>query len=103
MHYETGAGITLDFKHEDRDESPFLVVRNVPGIPGVHIYHAASFLTAAAENRSFTIGVDWNDQEPFVIHMEDVRAIAAMVRSDSDRKRGYFEMKWVALNQNDPF
>lgn len=103
MHYETSTGITCNFRHEDRDEMPYVVVRDVPGIPGVLVYHAASFLMAAAEGRAFTIGPDWDDQYPFVIAIEDVQAIAAMVRSAVERKRGYFEMKWVALQPSDPF
>ena len=103
MQYETSTGITVKFRHEDRDEMPYLMVHNVPGIPGIHLYRATSFLTASAENRAFTIGPDWNDQEPFVISIEDVQAVAAMVRSTSDRKRGYFETKWVALDPADPF
>ena len=103
MQYETSTGITVNFRHEQRDAMPHLMLHNVPGIPGIHVYHAASFLTTAAENNAFTIGPDWNDQEPFVISREDVQAIAAMVRSTSDRKRGYFEMRWIALDPSDPF
>lgn len=103
MHYETKAGITFDFRHEDRDEMPYVMVRNVPGIPGIHVYRAASFLTAAAEGRAFTIGPDWNDQEPFAVALDDVHAIAAMVRAASERKRGYFEMHWVASDPSMPF
>lgn len=80
-----------------------MLAQNVPGIPGIHVYPAAIFLTAAAEGHSFTVAPDWNDQEPVVIPVEDVQAIAAMVRLASDRKRGYFEMRWVALDPSLPF
>ena len=103
MHYETSAGVTVQFRHEERDAEPYLMVRDVPGIPGIHTYKAASFLDAAAVNSTFTIGPDWNDQEPFVISLDDVQSIAAMVRAASERKRGYFEMKWVALDPSLPF
>ena len=103
MQYETSTGITVKCRHEDRDEMPYLMVHNVPGIPGIHLYRATSFLITSAENRAFTIGPAWNDQEPFVISIEDVQAVAAMVRSASDRKRGYFETMWVALGPADPF
>ena len=103
MHHETKAGITFNFRHEDRDEAPYVVVNNVPGIPGVHVYHAASFMTAAAEGRAFIISPNWDDQEPITLSRDDVQAVAKMVRDACDRKRGYYEMKWVALDPSMPF
>ena len=103
MQYETSTGISVNYRHEVRDEQPFLVLHNVPGIPGIHVYKAAGFLSASAENKAFVIGPDWNDQEPFVIERQDVHAIAALVRSAGERKRGYFEMHWVASDPSMPF
>lgn len=103
MRYETQTGITFTFMHNEHHEEPFVVVKNVPGIHGVHTYKAAGFLDAAATNSKFTIGADWDDQQPFVLDPHEVMAIAYMVRSQTDRKRGFFEVRWVALDPSVPF
>ena len=103
MRYETPTGIVFTFVQKAWDEAPTVTVENVPGIPGIHSYYASSFLDAAATSREFTIGANFNDQEPFDLQPHEVMAVAYMVRNQADRAKGYFQMKWVGSDPSLPF
>lgn len=103
MRYETPTGIVFTFVQRAWDETPTVTVENVPGIPGIHSYYASSFLDAAATSREFTIGANFNDQEPFDLQPHEVMAVAYMVRNQADRAKGYFQMKWVGSDPSLPF
>ena len=103
MRYETKAGVTATFTQEGRYNQPSVTLENVPGIYGQHAYHAVQFLNAAALGECFTVSGGWDDQKPHAIASEDVAAIAQMVRANTDRKLGYFQTQWVALDPSVPF
>ncbi len=103
MKYETSTGVTTTFAQDGKYGQPSVILDNVPGIHGIHTYHAAQFLDVAARGGGFIVGADWDGQEPFRITESDVAAIATMVREQCDRRKGYFEMRWVALDPSLPF
>lgn len=103
MHYETKAGITVEYSHADSLSEPMLVIDSVPGIPGQHVYPAASLMTAAAHDREFIIGALSGGQVPFAISRDDVNAIARWAFLASDSKRGQFSIAWVPADTTCPF
>lgn len=100
--FKTSSGITVEFRQQP-GQQPTVTLRDVPDLPGIHIYYATQFLDCAATQDTFSIGASWDDQRDVVIQASDVQAIAALIAQQVDPAQGGFAVQWIAIDPSVPF